>query len=230
MATDRMSPPRRGLGKRPPTGTLRAAVAEFARHPSPWLIAAVLAGAIVARIALGDWGWPDAVVVASLLAASPLIEWLIHVGVLHWRPRRIGRVTVDWVLPRDHRRHHQDPRDIPLIFIPTSVLVGLLPVLTLIGVFAFGRVALGMTFLVTVTAFLLGYEWTHYLIHTDYKPRHRLYRAVYKNHRYHHYKNEHYWFTVTTSGTADRLLGTYPDPAAVPSSKTAKNLHGGAAS
>ncbi len=49
---------------------------------------------------------------------------------------------------------------------------------------------------------------------------------MWRNHRLHHYKNEHYWFTVTTAGTADRLFGTYPDPETVPTSATAKNLHG----
>jgi hypothetical protein len=46
-----------------------------------------------------------------------------------------------------------------------------------------------------------------------------------KNHWLHHYRNEHYWFTVTTSGTADRLLGTYPNPQHVKPSPTATNLH-----
>ena len=50
-------------------------------------------------------------------------------------------------------------------------------------------------------------------MHSDYRPRSRWYRSVWRNHRLHHYKNEHYWFTVTTAGTADRLFGTYPDPA-----------------
>jgi hypothetical protein len=31
---------------------------------------------------------------------------------------------------------------------------------------------------------------------------------------------------VTTAGTADRLLGTCPDPATVESSPTVKSLHG----
>ena len=30
----------------------------------------------------------------------------------------------------------------------------------------------------------------------------RVYRAVWRNHRLHHYKNEHYWFTVTSTATA----------------------------
>jgi hypothetical protein len=49
--------------------------------------------------------------------------------------------------------------------------------------------------------------------------------SIWRNHRRHHFKNEHYWFTVTSSGTADRVLGTYPDPATVKTSPTARNLH-----
>lgn len=80
-----------------------------------------------------------------------------------------------------------------------------------------------------VSAIGFGYEWTHYLIHSDYRPRSRMYKAVWRNHRLHHYKNEHYWFTVTTAGTADRLLRTCPDPGDVATSPTAKNLHRDAA-
>ena len=50
-------------------------------------------------------------------------------------------------------------------------------------------------------------------MHSDYRPQSRWLRSVWRNHRLHHYKNEHYWFTVTTAGTADRLFGTYPEPA-----------------
>ena len=76
-----------------------------------------------------------------------------------------------------------------------------------------------------ITALGLAYEWCHYLIHSDYKPKTRVYRAIWRNHRQHHFKNEHYWFTVTSSGTADRVLGTYPDLGTVETSPTAKNLH-----
>jgi hypothetical protein len=44
-------------------------------------------------------------------------------------------------------------------------------------------------------------------------------------HRLHHYKNEHYWFTVTTAGTADRLFGTHPEPGSVQTSPTVRALH-----
>jgi sterol desaturase/sphingolipid hydroxylase (fatty acid hydroxylase superfamily) len=104
-------------------------------------------------------------------------------------------------------------------------LLWVLPVNVGIALLAFPSTGLGLTYLVFVTIFGLGYEWCHYLIHSDYKPKTRLYRAIWMNHRQHHYKNEHYWFTVTSAGTADRVLGTHPDAATVAASPTAKNLH-----
>ncbi|WP_236695427.1 sterol desaturase family protein, partial [Mycolicibacterium chubuense] len=95
-----------------------------------------------------------------------------------------------------------------------------------VALLAFPRAPLGMTFLTALALLGLGYEWCHYLVHSDYKPKSAFYRAIWHNHRQHHFKNEHYWFTVTSAGTADRVLGTYPDPGAVATSPTAKNLHG----
>jgi hypothetical protein len=205
--------------------TLIAAAREFARHPSPWIIAGLLVTAAAARIVVGDWQYTDAVVPAVMLALFPFTEWVIHVCVLHWRPRRIGRLTLDSLLARKHRAHHADPREVGLIFIPWQTFLWLLPVLLAIALLAFTRPGLGLIFLAMVGALGLNYEWTHYLIHTDYQPRTRIFKAVRQNHRLHHFKNEHYWFTVTTSGTADRALGTHPHPAAIPNSPTAKSLH-----
>jgi Fatty acid hydroxylase len=203
-----------------------AAVAQnYAGHPSPWLIGIFLCAALVARLAVGDWRTSDLILPAVMLALFPFFEWVVHTSILHWRPKRVAGLTVDPLLARKHREHHADPRDIPLIFIPWQALLWLLPVYAAIGLLAFPRVGLGLTFLVVVGALGSAYEWTHYLIHSDYRPRTRLYKAIWRNHRLHHYRNEHYWFTVTTSGTADRLLGTYPHPQGVKPSPTAKNLH-----
>lgn len=205
--------------------TLRDAAGEFIRHPSPWMIGTALIISVAARCAVGDWQLTDVLVPAVMLVTFPFFEWIVHVFILHWRPRRFGPITLDSRLARDHRRHHVDPRDIPLIFIPWRALLWVLPVAVAVAVLAFPRLGLGLTFLSLLTVLGLSYEWCHYLIHSDYKPKTRAYRAVWRNHRQHHYKNEHYWFTVTTAGTADRALRTYPDPASVPSSPTAKNLH-----
>ena len=205
--------------------TLADAAREFSTHPSPWMIGATLAAALAARIVVGDWQVTDALVPAVMLALFPFFEWLVHVAVLHWRPRRLGGVTVDSLLARKHREHHGDPREVSLIFIPWQALAWILPVAGAVALLAFPRIGLGLTFLVSLGTLGLGYEWCHYLIHSDYKPKTRFYRAIWRNHRQHHYKNENYWFTVTSSGTADRVLGTHPDPAEVPSSPTARNLH-----
>ena len=201
------------------------AARAFWWHPSPWLIGVFLAGVAAARGVVGDWRVSDLVTPLVMLAVFPFFEWVVHVCVLHWRPRRLGPVTIDPLLSRKHRAHHVDPRDVPLVFIPWQVHLWLLPVIVGLGLFAFPRTGLGLTFMTVVGMLGLGYEWTHYLIHSDYRPRSRVYRAIWRNHRLHHYKNEHYWFTVTSSGTADRVLGTHPDPRQVESSPTARALH-----
>jgi hypothetical protein len=80
---------------------------------------------------------------------------------------------------------------------------------------------------VTTLAFgflmLATYEWTHFLIHSKYRPKRWYYRVIWRNHRHHHFRNEHYWFGVT-SDVADRVLRTAPERDAVPVSPTAKDL------
>jgi hypothetical protein len=209
---------RRGL-------TLADAAREFWRHPSPWLFVLALTAAVVARIMIGDWQIGDAVVPFAMAAAFPFLEWTIHVSVLHWRPRRIGRVTLDPLLARKHREHHIAPRDVDLVFIPLQSAIGAVVAAVAIALVLFPRTGMGLTFLVVMLTCGVAYEWCHYLVHTDYNPKTVVYRVIWRGHRLHHFKNEHYWFGVTTPGTADRVMRTYPDPATVPASPTAKNLH-----
>jgi len=212
-------------GARRTTLSLGTAWRSFWRHPSPWMISAFLAGSVGVRVAVGGGSGWELVIPAALLALFPAIEWVIHVGILHWRPRRVGPVEVDSLLARKHREHHADPRDIPLVFIPWQALLWLQPAYVAVALLALPSPTSALSLLVSVFAIELGYEWTHYLVHSDYRPRSRWYRSVWRNHRLHHYKNEHYWFTVTTAGTADRLFRTYPDPASVRTSPTVKRLH-----
>ncbi|MDD7814503.1 sterol desaturase family protein [Mycobacterium sp. CSUR Q5927] len=215
-----MTTPTRG------SATLSDAGPEFWRHPSPWCLALTLLGALTARILVGDWQLSDVMLPAFMLVTFPVFEWVIHVAILHWRPRSAGRLTLDPLLARKHREHHREPRRIELIFIPRQTLLWLIPTAVAVPLLVFSRLGLGLTAVVFLAGLGLVYEWTHYLIHTDYKPKSNAYRAIWRNHRRHHFKNENYWFTVTSTGTADRLLGTYPNQATVPTSPTAKDLHG----
>lgn len=204
---------------------LSEAGAEFWRHPSPWMLLTVLVGAGSARLVVGGWRWTDLLAPLVLLALFPFVEWLIHVFILHARPRRVGALTVDSLLARKHREHHADPRDIALIFIPWQTVAMLMLVLPVLPLVLFPRVGAALTLSAAMTGFALVYEWVHYLIHTDYRPRSAAYRSIHRHHRLHHFKNEHYWFTVTTAGTADRVLRTGPEPGEVQTSRTAKALH-----
>jgi hypothetical protein len=81
--------------------------------------------------------------------------------------------------------------------------------------------------LVTAYVLIAFYEWIHFLIHTSHVPRSRYYRRVWRNHRLHHFKNEHYWHGITNT-ISDTVLGTNPDQKTVPKSGTARSLGGGA--
>ena len=72
--------------------TLADAGREFWKHPSPWMIGAMLVAALTARIIVGDWQITDALVPAVMLALFPFFEWIIHVFILHWRPKHLGRL------------------------------------------------------------------------------------------------------------------------------------------
>ena len=136
-------------------------------------------------------------------------------------------VRLDPFVARKHRAHHADPRDRELVFVPPRVLVVILPIAAVAFPLLLPTPRLGATAAVTSFAMLLTYEWTHHLIHSTYKPRRRYYRSIWRAHRLHHFRNEHYWFGVTMLG-GDRLLGTSPDLASVATSQTARNLEFGA--
>jgi sterol desaturase/sphingolipid hydroxylase (fatty acid hydroxylase superfamily) len=223
-ATDAVS-----TGARRRSITLAEAAAEFWRWTSPRLVAVTLVVATVARVAVGDWRTADLLVVLALVAAQPFVEWTTHVFLLHLRPMEVGGRSFDPIFARKHRDHHADPRDTSLVFIPVRVLVGLLVGVVLVGVVVLPALGVGLgvglTYVWTMAAIGMVYEWTHYLIHTDYRPRTRAYRALWRHHRLHHFKNEHYWFAISNP-VADRVLGTAPDPSTVETSPTVHDLLG----
>ncbi|HEY2429468.1 MAG TPA: sterol desaturase family protein [Acidimicrobiales bacterium] len=203
--------------------TLGQAFAEFRRHRSPRLLLPVTAVAVGVRVLLGGWRRRDLGIAAAILGAEPFTEWLIHVFLLHFRPRTIAGRTVDPLVARKHRDHHRDPRDAELVFVPLPVLRVALPAAVAGFALAERRVRPALTGIATSYAMLTTYEWTHFLIHSPYRPRHRPYRAIWRAHRLHHFRNEHYWFGVTMH-LADRVLRTYPERDEVPLSPTARTL------
>ncbi|MEO8324026.1 MAG: sterol desaturase family protein [Actinomycetota bacterium] len=203
--------------------TLGDELSFFASSVTPRIIAPTLLVAAGTRLFLGGWSWWDLVVVAGLIAAEPFIEWLIHVFILHWKPKRFLGRDLDPLVARKHRAHHSDPRKTEWIFVPLPVLAKAMPLTGLAYLLVFPTLRLGMTAITAATAILLTYEWTHYLIHSRYKPKTRLYRYIWNAHRLHHFKNENYWFGVTNP-LGDHVLGTFPEKEEVETSATCKNL------
>jgi hypothetical protein len=205
---------------------LGEAFRRFCSHPSPRVLLPATAVAVTARLGLGRWRRRDLAIAAGILGAEPFTEWVIHVVVLHFRPRTVAGRRVDPLLARKHRAHHRDPRDEDLVFVPMPVIRVALPAAVVAWGLGERRLRTALTGVATSYAMLTTYEWTHFLVHSSYRPRHRPYRALWRAHRWHHYRNEHYWFGVTVH-LGDRVLGTYPDRDAVPLSPTARDLAGG---
>ena len=204
-------------------GSLREALPIFARHGSPRLLVAAVLLTGGARLVLGGFTAWDLVPVLVILALWPVQEWLIHVFILHSRPFRIGGRTFDPRVPRKHRAHHRDPWNYEILFIPLHSFAYSLPLLAALCFALTPTTELALTALCFHLLLTLHYEIVHFLVHTRVAPRTSYYRALWRNHRLHHFKNENFGYGVTRL-EADRLLGTSPDWRAVPISPTARNL------
>ncbi|HET7407839.1 MAG TPA: sterol desaturase family protein [Mycobacteriales bacterium] len=195
----------------------------FFRRRGPQLLAGAAAVAVPARLAMGRWRRDDAIVAGAIVGLHPFAEWAVHVYLLHRPPRvRHGQVRESYVA-RTHRSHHQDPTDIDLVLLPLRTVVGLVAVNAVLPIVGRDR-RRATTGAATSLVMLLGYEWVHFLIHSPHQPRTALYRARWRGHRLHHFRNERYWFGVVAT-VADKVLGTAPDRDGVPVSPTARTLH-----
>jgi hypothetical protein len=204
-----------------------AALRVFVAHPSPQLIvlfAAILAGW---RLWLGHFGRGDAIVALAIVAYFPINEWLIHVFMLHYKPRTILGRHVDFYLPKTHRRHHADPWNLKWVFIPRHIHFWTVPQVVLIVWLLWPWKELAITGLATYLLLGLHYEWVHFLAHIPWCPAGAVIGAYYqrrvREHRYHHFRNENFWWGVSM-GLGDRVLGTAPEVADVKRSGTTSTL------
>lgn len=207
---------------RPPDTLPRDAAAAlklFWSHPSSLLIAGFVLLFGGWRIALGAFSWIDAAIALAILAYFPVNEWLIHVFMLHFKPRKLFGRTVDFYLPKTHRRHHADPWNLKWVFIPRHVHLLVAPT---IGLLLWTLWPWKEWVLSGVTVYLLlglHYEWVHFLAHIPWCPENTYYQRRVREHRCHHFRNENYWWGVSM-GLGDRLFGTAPKAEDVPRSGT----------
>jgi hypothetical protein len=211
--------------------TLGDVVRTYGKHHSPQVIWIGVLLALTARLVIGRFGWADVVVVALTLSLTGVVEWVLHLFLLH-APDDSVRMT-KYKTGAGHREHHLDPTNVGWLMLAwqdAAIFLGMLIVWAatwpLLVAWAFDGSFVG-TFLTALTAsylMLAHYEWTHLLVHTRYRPKFRYYKRLAANHRLHHYRNEHYWLGVT-SNMGDRVLGTLPaQKSDVPLSDTARTL------
>jgi hypothetical protein len=201
----------------------RTALRVFTAHPSPQLIALFAAVLAVWRGWLGHFTWVDAAVALAIVAYFPFNEWLIHVFMLHYKPKKLFGRTVDFYLPVTHRRHHADPWNLKWVFIPRHVHFWTVPEIALILWLAWPVKEAAMTGITVYLILGLHYEWVHFLAHIPWCPDSSYYQRRVREHHYHHFRNENYWWGVSM-GLGDRVLRTAPPVEEVGRSGTTSTL------
>ena len=203
--------------------TKRSVLRALSAGAAPRYLMAAVVVLVGFRAVVGGGAWTDLALIAVLVIIQPFVEWLIHVHVLHAPPRTFLGVTVD--PGADHRAHHRRPHDLTILFFSLPHVIGGQVAFALIFAAALRSVPLVLTGVTTVTVLSLYYEWNHLIAHTAYRPHTRYFRGIWRAHRLHHFKSEHYWYGITNT-IADRVLHTFPDKASVPTSPTAQDLFG----
>lgn len=185
----------------------------------------LLAGVAIScslRLWMGAWRPLDLVIVGGVVAAFPFVEYFSHMFLLHRPPLVLFGRRFESLVALVHRVHHRDPWHMERAINPPVALV-LYAVGLPILFFPLFKAPQAMTGIAASWLVLLVYEWIHLLIHTSHVPRNPIFKRIWRNHRLHHFKNEHYWYNVSTLGI-DALLGTQPSPSEVPTSPTCLTL------
>jgi len=201
---------------------LRGVAREFLSFRCPQALLVSCLAFWAARFWVGDWSLWDLLVIGGMLAAWPFVEWFSHFYFLHSKPFRLLGKEIHSIVARTHRAHHHNPWDPKLGLTPAHILVVYIAYSPLFWHLVLPA-PLAWTVSATLVSLLLNYEWVHFLIHTSYKPKTRLFKRIWRHHRLHHFKSEHHWYGVTMTA-ADRVLQTMPQPADTPSSGTCLTL------
>ncbi|NLP52382.1 sterol desaturase family protein [Bacillus sp. RO1] len=179
---------------------------------------------IVASMGWQVWSgltWGALAVFAFGMLTFMFSEYLTHRFVFHLKPPKHPFLLK--MLKRLHYDHHTHPNDLHLLFLPLWYSLPNLSVLAVIFYLIAGSWGLTVAFASGLMMMLFLYEWKHYVAHRPIKPRTKFGKWVKKTHILHHYKNENFWYGVSTP-FVDVLFGTLKNEKDVETSKTAKDL------
>lgn len=201
---------------------LSSQIAWFLRHTSARLLVLNASVLLALRLATDGANLLDLGAIAVVATIWPLQEWAAHRWILHLKPRTLFGRTIDPYFARVHRAHHRRPWVVATTMLPVRVVLALIPVQP-VWLFVFAETGHALTAMAAYAWMAVLYEWTHYLTHATYKPKSAFYRRIWRNHRLHHFKNEHRWFAFTFPAI-DTWLGTDPPLSEVETSQTVRTL------
>lgn len=148
-----------------------------------------------------------AIAILFAVLLYPIVWYLLHRFVLHGSFLYKSPLTAR-LWKRIHFDHHQEPRDMKVLFgalhttVPTMVVIAC-PLGWAIGGMSGSAAALG-----TAVACTCYYEFCHCVQHLPHTPRSRFLRRMKRLHLAHHFHNETGNFGITNF-VCDRLFGTY---------------------
>ncbi len=146
-------------------------------------------------------------------------EYLVHRFAFHGLVnKRLGRVT-----SRQHILHHEDPGELDVLFNDPRISVTFGIVYFLLA-WALAGLPAAAAFSTGNFVGLVHYEYVHLTSHRPgVRPWMPWLRPLKRSHLLHHYKNEQYWFGVT-SQVFDKALGSWRNAHEVESSETVRSL------
>jgi len=204
-------------GLRGLTAVLRCYVA----HPGILLYLvpnALLVTWLVVNRNLVHFGW----FAAGFIGFLPQ-EYLTHRYILHFKAP--ANKLAYRFLYRAHYGHHEFPKRIDLMWIPVWLTVPLL----VVNVALFAPIArTPANTLASLSGLFTGYllfEWCHLLCHVPLRLSSRFVSSMRARHLWHHYRNEHYWYSVQqVAWPFDAVSQTSGAPLKVPPSNTSFSL------
>jgi sterol desaturase/sphingolipid hydroxylase (fatty acid hydroxylase superfamily) len=148
-------------------------------------------------------------------------EYLTHRFIFHIKAPK--NTILFKLIKRLHYDHHKKPNDLKLLFLPIWYSAPSLLALSIIFYSLSDSAPATFAFSAGLLVMFFVYEWKHYIAHRPLKPKTKFGRWLKKTHVLHHYKNENYWYGVSTP-FVDALFGTLKDEKDVELSETAKDL------
>ncbi len=166
-------------------------------------------------------GLPELLFLGLGLVVFMFSEYLTHRFLFHLKAPENPLFLK--FLKRIHYDHHKYPNDLKLLFLPVWYSIPNFAALSAIFYLIFRSVEGTVSFGIGLILMLLVYEWRHFIAHRPIKPKTRFGKWVKKTHTLHHFKNENFWYGVSTP-FVDALFGTLKEQTDVETSETVKDL------